>query len=365
VRILFTTVGLPGHLFPLVPLAWACRARGHEVLVATTENFRPTVLRAGLPAYSWSRSGGVADVAATDRGTNENQRLAHGRAFANIARRSLPGAGQLIRNWRPDLVVSERAELAGPFAAAEHRLPRVELHWGAAELTEYRSAWEDELGGPGPGPADVLLNPWPPSVRAAYAEAHDSIAHVPYNGDASIPDWLADRRHPPRVCLTFGTLLPHLESRDVGGFVVALLHRLSSLGVELVVAIDDRVAATWPALPSQVRHAGRLPLAEVLRTCTATINHAGQGTALTALAAACPQVLLPQFDDQFDNAEAVVKCGAAIMLLPEETTIETVYRACRSILDSAEHRGSAAQVAVEIAAQPSPADIAARLENWF
>ncbi|MCR6483510.1 DUF1205 domain-containing protein [Amycolatopsis sp. OK19-0408] len=362
-RILFTTVGLPGHLFPLVPLAWACRARGHEVLVATTEDFRATVLRAGLPVCSWSSSGGVEDVAAADRVPAGEQRFAHGRAFAKIARRSLSGAAELVRNWRPDLVVSERAERAGPLVAAEHGLPRVELHWGTPELPEYRAAWEAEGGGDPVGAADLLLNPWPPSLRADYAGGHQSIRHVAYNGDASVPRWLTDPRHPPRVCLTFGTLLPHLGSRDIGGFVVSLLRRLGSLELELVVAIDDRVAATWPALPGHVRHAGRLPLAEVLPTCAATINHAGQGTALTALAAACPQVMIPQFDDQYDNAEAVAKGGAGIMLLPAEATTEAVYRACRAILRSAEHRSAAGQLAAEIAAQPSAADVAAQLEG--
>lgn len=364
-RILFTTVGLPGHLFPLVPLAWACRARGHDVLVATTDDFRSTVLRTGLPVCSWSSSGGVADVAVTDRFPNENQRFAHGLAFAKIARRSLSGAREIVRDWHPDLIVSERAELAGPLVAAEHGLPRVELHWGTAQLAEYRSAWEAEWGETAFGDADVLLNPWPPSLRPAYAETHESIRHVPYNGDASLPRWLTARRRLPRVCLTFGTLLPHLGSRDIGRFVVPLLRRLDSLDVELVVAIDDRAAATWPALPDRVRHVGRLPLAEVLRTCAVTINHAGQGTALTALAAACPQVMIPQFDDQFDNAEATVKGGAGIMLLPGETTTEAVYRACHSVLRSAEHREAAEQIAAEIATQPSPADLATRLEQWF
>ncbi|WP_143268871.1 glycosyltransferase [Amycolatopsis vastitatis] len=364
-RILFTTVGLPGHFFPLVPLAWACRARGHQILVATTDDFRPTVLRAGLPACSWSSSGGIADVAATDGVPAGEKRFAHGLAFAQIARRSLPGAEALLRDWRPDLVVSERAELAGPLAASAGGVPRAELHWGAAELPEYQAAWEAEWGGLPFGAADVVLNPWPPSLRAAYAENHRSIRHVGYNGDASVPGWLTGSRHPRRVCLTFGTLLPHLGSRDIGGLVVPLLHRLGSLGVEVVVAIDDRVAATWPALPGHVRHAGRLPLAEVLNTCAATVNHAGQGTSLTALAAACPQVMVPQFDDQFDNAETVAKGGPGIVLLPEETTTEAIYRACRTVLESAEYRTAAAQVSAEIATQPSPADVAATLEDWF
>ena len=42
-RILFTTAPLSGHYFPLVPLAWACRSIGHEVLVATSGHYVGTV----------------------------------------------------------------------------------------------------------------------------------------------------------------------------------------------------------------------------------------------------------------------------------------------------------------------------------
>ncbi|MEU3908904.1 hypothetical protein AB0F20_34740, partial [Streptomyces goshikiensis] len=36
-RILFTTWAAPSHLFPLVPLAWAARVAGHEVLLAVAD----------------------------------------------------------------------------------------------------------------------------------------------------------------------------------------------------------------------------------------------------------------------------------------------------------------------------------------
>ena len=41
-RVLITSAPMHGHLFPLVPLAWALRAAGHEVLVASPRtSYRP------------------------------------------------------------------------------------------------------------------------------------------------------------------------------------------------------------------------------------------------------------------------------------------------------------------------------------
>jgi UDP:flavonoid glycosyltransferase YjiC (YdhE family) len=366
-RILFTTVGLSGHFFPFVPLAWACRCLGHEVMVATTENAVPEVLRTGLPAYAFGPPGGMADLAATDEGAGPSpsaQRASHGKAFARIARRNLAGMAELAENWTPDLVVSERAELAGPMVALAGDIPRVELHWGVAALGEYHDAARAELGDhplwTGLGPADLSLSPWPPSLRPA-RPIHQSIRHVSFNGDARLPGWLLAAPERPRVCVTLGTVLPHLGTRDVTGFVLPLLEELAVLDAEIVVAVDDRIAAGWPALPPAVRYAGRLPLAQTLATCAATINHGGQGTTLTALAAACPQVVLPQLDDQFDNADAVVKAGAGIRLLPDETNPAAVVRACWEVLGDDSHTAAANAMAGEIAVQPGPAEIATLL----
>src|SRR4051812_21259617 len=116
-RLLFTTVPLAGHLFPMVPLAWAARAAGHEVLVATSDNFIPTVLRSGLPAVSWGPPADFVDLVAgappASADSVPERRYAHGRAFGRIAGRCLPGARSLVDAWQPDLLVCERAEYAG------------------------------------------------------------------------------------------------------------------------------------------------------------------------------------------------------------------------------------------------------------
>ncbi|WP_165777592.1 nucleotide disphospho-sugar-binding domain-containing protein [Amycolatopsis antarctica] len=379
-RILFTTVALPGHLFPLVPLAWACRALGHEVMVATTDNFLAEVARAGLPVTSCGPESGLRDLRSAaavaldgDRHpalSMSDQRYAHGLAFARIARRSLDGLRALTGTWRPDVVVSERAELAGPIAAAALGVPSAELHWGAAPLPEYRSAAAAELAGelgdlglddlPDPG---LLLNPWPPSVRGTYADRHYTLRAVPYNGEARVPAWMLSAADRPRVCLTLGTVLPRLGRHGGAEFLLPLLDRLAGLGLEIVIAVDDEIAATWPRLPDAVRFAGRLPMSHALSTCALSINHGGQGTALTSLAAGTPQLLLPRFDDQFDNADAVVKSGAGLRLLPEEITATIVARRCAELLEDEAYRTAARGIAAEIAAQPSPVVACRRLET--
>jgi UDP:flavonoid glycosyltransferase YjiC (YdhE family) len=361
-RALFTTVGLSGHFFPLVPLAWACRAAGHEVLVATAEHFVPTVVRTGLPTVPCGPPADFVALGAAEAVSDglSRRRHAHGQVFGRIAASGLAGTAELVDSWQPDIVVSERAEFAGPVAAAARGVLRAELRWGVAELTEYRSAAAAVLGGlPEP---DLVLDPWPPSLRLAHARGHRSLRHVSYNGDARVPDWTVGPRSRPRVCLTLGTVVPRLGAAGLPNLVVETLDRLAGLGFELVVAVADDIAATWPPLPAAVRHAGHVPLAPAMAACDALIHHGGQGTSLTALEAGRPQLVLPQFDDQLDNADAVVRAGAGLRLSTDLTPAK-VADACAVLLATPAHRTAARAVAAEIHEQPSPAQVVADLED--
>lgn len=47
-RVLFTTTPGRGHFFPMVPLAWALRCAGHQVVVAAPPQIAESVRAAGL-----------------------------------------------------------------------------------------------------------------------------------------------------------------------------------------------------------------------------------------------------------------------------------------------------------------------------
>ena len=130
VRVLFSCRPLTGHLYPLVPLAQAAVAAGHEVAFATAE-----------PALSDARDHGFAAFAA---GPGKEARdafvgnLANLRALAPEEHRAvfftqlfvgveleprLRELSAIIERWTPDVVVHEVAELAAPIAATAAGLP--------------------------------------------------------------------------------------------------------------------------------------------------------------------------------------------------------------------------------------------------
>lgn len=139
-RVLFTSTWSVGHVFPMVPLAQACVAAGHEVLWMSNEPARAPVVEAGIPfAAAGLDARGVLQV--TRRNGAHCQQLApqDRAAFAfphmfgawaapSMARDLLPVA----RAWRPDVLVHEAAELAAPLVGAVLDRPSVTHSFGGA-----------------------------------------------------------------------------------------------------------------------------------------------------------------------------------------------------------------------------------------
>lgn len=374
-RVLIGTGPLCGHFFPLVPLAWALRAAGHEVRVAAPGDFAPVVTAAGLPAVSTAaelsfdtfmfhdRSG--ARIPPPPEGTDRTARLAHsGRGWGRLAAGALDGTLALIDAWRPDLVVSEATEYAGQLAGAARSVPVVRLDWLAA-MPEYRLGATAELapelerlglGDTLPEPAETL------TVRPDATDAR-SLRYIPYNGRAVQPDWALGPRERPRVCLTLGSMLPTIGRLDFPGRLSGLMEALTGQGLEVVVAVDEEVARRWDPLPSGVRAAGWLPLELVVPACDLVISHGGMGSVLSTAAHGVPQLALPQTADQFANAAWLDGQGAGLQLLPGEAGTDEVLAACARLLSEDRWSKAATALAERIAAQPAPAAVVPVLEG--
>lgn len=84
---------------------------------------------------------------------------------------------------------------------------------------------------------------------------------------------------------------------------------------------------------------------------------------LGALAHGLPQLILPQGADQFLNAEACEKVGAALSLAPDVFDAAAVARDASRLLGEPEFAEAAAGVAREIAGMASPRQVLASLSR--
>jgi UDP:flavonoid glycosyltransferase YjiC (YdhE family) len=140
-----------------------------------------------------------------------------------------------------------------------------------------------------------------------------------------------------------------------------LLETVATEDLDIVVTIGpNNDPAALAALPANVHVHQWLPLRPLLDHCDAVVCHGGSGTTLAALSAGLPLVLAPQGADQFENALACEKAGAARVLRPGELESTAVRDAVLAVLppESAE-RGAAQHLAGEIAAMPTAIDAVA------
>lgn len=129
-RLLVTFVGGLGHLAPLLPLARAARRAGHEVAIAGSGGLVPRIEEAGFTAFATSptphhdqalatrsrKSLVVMDARATEIEFAEN--------FAARGARRMAGAmPEVIRLFRPDLVLRDETDLGTTIAAELRDVP--------------------------------------------------------------------------------------------------------------------------------------------------------------------------------------------------------------------------------------------------
>jgi hypothetical protein len=357
-------------------MAWALRAAGHEILVATPETIADVVKGSGLPfmptygpmhmreVMMHDRQGNMISLATDEAGQLEQA----GRGFGRLAARTLPGLRDVIGKWRPDLILSEPHAYAAGLAARLHGLPWVEHgvglgyfrgmdQWGAAELAPELA----DVGLAGFAEPDLVLEPCPPSLQSAPGSGVP-IRYVQYDPPATVPSWVFAPHSKPRVLLTLGTIAP-----AAGGTAVlrSLVNTLPQLGLEILVAVADDALPQLGPLPDAVLAAGFLPLASVIPTCDLIVHHCGGGSTMAAIVAGLPQLLVPQpiVAEQYDSARRVTAFGAARQLVTQPIDPAAVVENCAALLEDESYRAKASELRAEVAALPSPAELVPFIEK--
>ncbi|MET7419486.1 nucleotide disphospho-sugar-binding domain-containing protein [Dactylosporangium sp. NPDC005555] len=327
-RVLFAGLGSAGHIYPLVPLAIACRDAGHEVHFAAGEAVHPALDAHGLRPFR------PAD------------------AFYEIYAEDL--APELDR-LRPDLVVHGWGVPGA--AAAAYRAGIPGLWHGFGRL------FPDGIGLRIPtrvdeAPGRPHLDICPPSLQDKdFLATADRIVLRPQMYAQPAP---AFARPPGTLAyLTLGTAFGTAE------LLATAVQGLTRLGLTVVVAAGRVPPQELGSMPAGVTVQAWVDQATVLPHADVVVHHGGSGTTLGALASGVPQLLLPQGADQHANADAVTACGAGLRLAPGEVTAAAVTDEVLTLLSGrGGHRDAARVLAEEIARMPSPTEVAGRLPDF-
>jgi len=374
VRVLFTCVAGDGHFLPLLPLARAFRQRGDEVTFAAARSFVPRVEQAGFAAVPAGLDHAEVEVLfAEDRTTMEMLPFAERRAFVFPRRFGVLDAPARIDELRDharallaDVLVHETAELAAPVVAAQLGLPSVHHGFGRPLPAEIVAGAARETA---PMWRDAGVDPPPPHAglfRCSFVDVCPSglAPDAPPPGTRTFAQRALDAPPPrrptgrPLVYVTLGTVV-----RDAAA-LRTVLTALGALDVEVLVTTGrQNDPVELGVIPANATVETYVPQAEVLPRSALVVTHAGSGSLLGALAHALPLLALPHAADQFSNADAAARAGAARVLLPDEVTLDAVRDAVADLLGTPAYREAAEGLAREIAAMPPPAETAERIEE--
>ena len=370
-RVLFTCRSLVGHFLPMVPLARALVAAGHEVAFASGAVVGTEADRLGVRHFSagpdqMSTEERAAVFPEINKLTPEQIRpFFFERVFADyeLPRRAAD-LDKVVDDWRPDLLIHEVAELAGPLVAMTRNLAYATHSYGvvlsddgvAAAARGARRYWQDAGLAPHPRAGlweHLYLDICPPSLQHNGPPGAPIVQLVrPGERTPSTPTAR------PLVYVTLGTVYARSD------VFLAIFAALADEPVDVIVTIGTHGDPTaLGAPPDNVRVERFVPQHEILPACSAVITHGGAGSMLGALMFGCPILFVPQGADQFTNAVRAVDAGAGLCLLPGEVSPDAIRAGLHRLLDEPSFVNNASRISDEIADMPPPHAAVSPLER--
>ncbi|MDJ0362337.1 nucleotide disphospho-sugar-binding domain-containing protein [Rhodococcus sp. H29-C3] len=372
-RALFYVAGTsPASAFALGPLASSLRAVGHDVLLAGFEEIAPSIVSIGLPAATVANGHNTESIKTVEGREeigfphNPDEELPFlGRWFgrqASFAHAELAG---LARGWSADVIIGGSLAYGAGLAAAACDLPYVRQSWdlfdfgGATPYAIPELAKEfAETGIETLPPPRFEVDICPPGLADQHGQHF--MRWTPHNKQRVIQSWMYSRPPQGRICVTMGSFRsadPRVLHR-----LCALVEGLLPLGREVVVAAGDAESETIRQRFPAVR-AGWIPLETLLPTCDVIVHHAGGLTAINAINAGIPQVILNPFQAYVPPLRKLEEKGCVRTLYREQGTPTAVAEECARILADASYKESARNLAEEALKTPTAPTIVARLES--
>ncbi|MBV9510623.1 MAG: glycosyltransferase family 1 protein [Caulobacteraceae bacterium] len=409
-RIVLSTAGTAGDLNPFVAIALELKARGHEPCITAQREFQATIEGEGVefhplrPGVADVREElGLEAPEIVQRAT----RGSIGLEFA-VRRIAMPFLKRSFDDMMAatagaDLVITHTSAFAGRLAAETRGLP-----WVSAALSPFTfmSAYDPPILSAMPAlkvlremtgaRSDATLLKIVKALSVLWTGTFQSLraelglprcANPLFEGQfsrlgslalysslfgAAQPDFptactltgfcFYDRQHGAPTCLpddlkrflaagapplvfTLGSTLV----MDPGDFYNISVTAARSVGQRAVLLVGPGKAEALLArgVADDVHIADYAPHSALFPHASAIIHHGGIGTTAQAMRAGKPQLVVPHFGDQPDNANRIERLGVGRMISPGGYTPIRAARELAVVLDS-RHQARTAEIAVEL-----------------
>jgi UDP:flavonoid glycosyltransferase YjiC (YdhE family) len=376
-RVLFTLLPALGSLQPLIPLAQALAAGGHQVAWCSAASFRADTEETGFPFFSAgldfhvSRpdfietlcaaagvspppAGSQPSRAAWDEMRRERGSWVVRELFAGVvARRMAPDIITIARTWGADLIVRESLDFAGCAAAEVLGLPHASVGAEAGSAVDRRvqlaaslAALRKAVGLP-EDPTGAMLYRYlhlcfcPPAfdgVDAPFPPNTHFVQHRnPPRPRERLPSWFGELPPRPIVLATLGTVFHRTP-----GVFEAIVQALRDEPITLIAGLGrDQDPARLGSQPPHVHLERYVQQTLLLPHCAAFITHGGFNSVKEAMSFGIPMVVIPMMGDQVYCAARCRALGMAEVVELEERTTDRIREAVRAILSTPSYRSAA------------------------
>jgi rhamnosyltransferase subunit B len=408
-RILLSTFGSYGDLYPYLALGIELRQRGHAVTIGTSPMHRVPVEAEGLRFHPVR-----PDVSPDDR-----ELLAYVMDARRGSERLLRFLASCVRNSYEDVLAAARdADIIGTHPATYASVlvaEKLRMPWFSTVLAPLSffsmydlpmlapAPWLYRLRFLGPGFLRILLKPafhqalgWMRPVLDLRRELGLDRGENPiFNGQHSPslvlalfsryladpqPDWPRQTvitgfpfyQHgemtpdlarfldagPPPIVFTLGSSAVGVA----GDFYLSSLEAVKRLGVRAVFLVGPHPQGLPSELPKEVLTVPYAPHAAVFQRAAATVHQGGIGTAAEALRSGRPMLVVPFAFDQFDNAVRVRKLGAGEVLYRSRYNARRAEALLGRLLHEPSYSQAAAAIGEKVRAENGCASAADAVE---
>ncbi|GAA1439595.1 DUF1205 domain-containing protein [Nocardiopsis tropica] len=407
-RIVVAAYADKAYFFGMVPTAWALRAAGHEVRIATQPSMTDAAAETGLTVVPVGGDHSLAEVVAFGREqqgasifdlSEERPEMLVPEKLRDAYEEYVtwwwklvnePMAEDLVafcREWKPDLVLWEPNTYSGAIAAEACGAAHGRFLWSVDLFSRLRRLYLS--GDPDPAVPDPLtawltetarefgvdfsedlvlgqfsLHQLPESLRLRELESgtHLSVRPVPYGGSAVLPAWAREEVVKRRVLVDWGSWSRTAEGAAA---LVDVVDAAMELGAEPVVLSPRSREDALPALPAEVRVADSGAAHLLMGSGSLLVHGGGFDVCCNALVEGLPQLVVLNAD-QFDAGplcRSLQDRGSLLAVSLGEALSKGVDHLMAELLDSPGARAAAGRMRDEVLAVPAPDRVVPLLER--
>jgi rhamnosyltransferase subunit B len=411
VRVLLTTFGSYGDLYPYIALGGELRRRAHEVTLATSALYRDKVESAGLRFHAIRPDVSVDDrdlLAYVMDARRGSERIV--RYLASVVRDSYEDVAPVAA--AADVILTHPITFGSVIAAEKLRVPWVSsvlapisflsahdpcvvapapwMHKLRFLGPRFTKAWialakrqtldwlrpvaglREELGlRPGKNPlfegqhaplrvlalfSRLLAVPqpdWPPQTFVTGFCFLDETGEFP----AALRHFLATG--PPPIVFTLGSS----AVATAGDFYRRSLNAVERLGARAVFLTGSHPQGLPEILPGTMIAVPYAPHAPLFAQAAALVHQGGIGTTGQAMRSGRPMLVVPFAHDQFDNAERVRRLGAAEVLPHSRYTAGRAEGRLQRLLTQQSYHDAAAKIRQQMEIEGGVRAAADAIEN--